>query len=224
MSDFRQDLKSRFGTLGVLVVVMLGALLIRLWTLQVLNGEAYAEQADSNRVREISLDAPRGCIYDRNGVPLVINRSSLTVTVDPTAQDVAALIRRSQNDDTSDDPTVRELEVVFGDFAKLLGMTPQAVYQAVLNSNEAALKPRTVAEDVDIEVAARVLEQQIEFPWADVEEVAVREYPQGTLAAHLLVTPASSLRASTRARTSDAGYEIGDIVGKTGVEKNMKAI
>jgi len=224
MSDFRQDLRSRFGTLGVLIIIVLGALLVRLWTLQVLNGESYAAEADNNRVREISIDAPRGCIYDRNGVALVINRSSLSVTVDPTAGDIAELLARSRNDKTSDDPTSRQLEEVFGELALILGTTPEAIYTDVADVTEEALRPRTVAENIDIEVAAKLLERQTDFPWIDVEEVAVREYPQGTLAAHLLGYTGTISEAQYANSDEYSGYEIGDTVGKSGVELQYEGV
>ena len=62
MSTYRQELKSRFAVLGVLIVVVLAALLVRLWTMQVLNSGAFASKAESNPVREISLEAPPGRI------------------------------------------------------------------------------------------------------------------------------------------------------------------
>src|SRR5512133_2613242 len=108
MSTYQQELRSRFATLGIVIVVVLAALLVRLWTMQVLNGKSYAAQAESNRVREISLEAPRGTIYDRNGVALVTNRSALAVSVDPSYDAVRDLLARFRNEETADDPTRRE--------------------------------------------------------------------------------------------------------------------
>jgi len=83
MSTFRQQLKPRFAALAIIVVAVLGLLLVRLWSMQVLSGAAYASQADNNRVRQITTIAPRGRILDRNGVELVTNRPTLVVLVDP---------------------------------------------------------------------------------------------------------------------------------------------
>lgn len=46
---------------------------IRLFHLQIIKGEVYNKLSEQNRVRTIKIPAPRGIIYDRNGIPLVEN-------------------------------------------------------------------------------------------------------------------------------------------------------
>ena len=94
MTNFRQQLKPRFAVLGIVVVAVLGLLLVRLWTMQVVQGSAYTAQADDNRVREVTLEAPRGRILDRNGRPLVTNRATKAVLVLPSASEDATLLNR----------------------------------------------------------------------------------------------------------------------------------
>ena len=71
--------KSRFVGLGVFSGTVLGVLLARLWSMQVVSGDDYTKQAESNRTRTVTTAAPRGRILDRNGVELVTNRPSLTI-------------------------------------------------------------------------------------------------------------------------------------------------
>ncbi len=85
MPTYRQKLKPRFAVLGGIVIAVLSILLLRLWTMQVLSGDAFAAQAEQNRVREISTVAPRGRILDRKGRELVTNRATLAVVVAPSA-------------------------------------------------------------------------------------------------------------------------------------------
>ena len=94
MPTFRQDLKSRFAIFAAIILVVLGVLVVKLWTMQVLNGKAYALQAEDNRIREITTAPTRGRILDRNGVELVTNRPTLAVYVDPRTQSDADLLRR----------------------------------------------------------------------------------------------------------------------------------
>ncbi len=224
MATYRQDLKSRFAALGIIIIVVLAALLVRLWTMQVLNGDSYAAQAENNRVREISLEAPRGRIFDRNGVALVTNRSALAVYVDPTHEDVGDLLIRHRSEDTADDPTRRELEDVFGEMAGMLGISSQEVFDKVADINQEALRPRIVAIDVPIEVVAQLLERQTDFPWVQVEEIAVREYPYGSLAAHVVGYTGAISEAQFKESDEYAGYEIGDVVGKTGAERQFEGV
>ena len=72
----------RLGVIGIVFFALLGVLTLRLWTMQVGAVEAYEERALSNQSRVVSTPAPRGDIYDRNGVKLAGTRSALAVVVD----------------------------------------------------------------------------------------------------------------------------------------------
>lgn len=224
MSTYRQELRGRFATLGIVIILVLAALLVRLWTMQVLNGETYAAQAENNRVREISLEAPRGRIFDRNGVELVTNRSALAVSVDPTHEDVRDLLARARNKDTADDPTRRELDELFGELGGMLGLTSADIFERVSDLNQEALRPRVVAVDATKEVVAQLLERQTDFPWVQVEEIAVREYPFGSLAAHVLGYTGVISESQFEGSDEYAGYELGDTVGKTGAERQFEGV
>lgn len=224
MSTYRQELRSRFATLGILIILVLASLLVRLWTMQVLNGKSYAALAENNRVREISLEAPRGTIFDRNGVPLVTNRSALAVSVDPTHEAVRDLLVRYQNEDTADDPTRRELDDLFGELGTMLGMTTTDIFERVADLNQEALRPRVVALDATKEVVAQLLERQTDFPWVRVEEIAVREYPFGSLGAHVIGYTGAISEAQFEESDEYAGYELGDTVGKTGAERQFEGV
>lgn len=224
MPSMDQDHRSRLGVLGVIIAVVISALAVRLWTMQVLNGESYAAQAENNRVREISLEAPRGRILDRNGVPLVTNRATLAVCVDPSHEDVRALLASTWNDDKADDPTSRQLEEMFGEIAQLTGTTPEEIFERITDVQEEALRPRVIAIDVPIASIAQIMERQADFPWAIVEETAVREYPQGTLAAHVLGYTGVISEEQFKESDQYAGYERGDTVGKSGVEREYEGV
>ncbi len=56
---------------------------VRLYTLQIVRGASYQEQAAVNRLREIDSYAPRGVIYDRNGEILARNRPSFVIAIIP---------------------------------------------------------------------------------------------------------------------------------------------
>lgn len=224
MSTYRQELRGRFATLGIIIIVVLAALLVRLWTMQVLSSDTYVAMAENNRVREISLEAPRGRIFDRNGVELVTNRSALAVSVDPTHDDVRDLLVRSRNADSADDPTRRELDEVFGELASMLGMTSSEVFEKVSDLKQEALRPRVVAVDVPMDIVGQVLERQTDFPWARVDEIAVREYPNGPLAAHVLGYTGAISEDQFRSSDVYAGYELGDTVGKTGAERQFESV
>lgn len=202
MPSFRQDLKGRFAALGLVVLIVLGTLLVRLWSMQVLSGDEYQALADDNRVREIALDAPRGRILDRNGTPLVTNRPTLAVTVSPTSKD--------------DDDLIMKLSVV-------LGMPAQEIKEKIASKKEAALRPRVVAIDASDAVVAYLAEHESEFPGVEVQVLAVREYAMGGLAAHVLGYT-GEISEDQIEEDEFSGYLLGDIVGKTGAEAQYESV
>ena len=65
--------KSRFYILIVFVCLVGLAFILKLYDLQIINGESYREQSEKRLVREVDVEAPRGEIYDRYGKLLVTN-------------------------------------------------------------------------------------------------------------------------------------------------------
>lgn len=57
----------------ILLIVGMGLLFTKLFTLTVVEGQRYRKIAEGNRIREQKIQASRGVIYDRNEVPLVRN-------------------------------------------------------------------------------------------------------------------------------------------------------
>jgi penicillin-binding protein 2 len=201
MSDFRQDLKGRYGVLGLIVVLVLGAILVRLWSMQVLAGDEYVALAENNRVREISLEAPRGRILDRNGVELVTNRPTLAVSVASAAKDDEELLLR---------------------LSTVLDMPLEEIRERVASQKEEALRPRVVMIDTPDEVVAYLFEHQEEFTGVEVQVIAVREYPMGTLAAHLLGY-AGEISEDQLKEPGFVDYSLGDQVGKAGAERQFES-
>src|SRR5919112_3112821 len=72
--DESQNLRARLRIIQVIVFVLLGILGVRLYFLQVVNGDYYAVRAENQRVRLLPIPAQRGTIFDRNGKILVDSR------------------------------------------------------------------------------------------------------------------------------------------------------
>ncbi|MGL4651334.1 MAG: hypothetical protein ACRC1H_18150, partial [Caldilineaceae bacterium] len=65
------------------LVAFFAVIAVRLYQLQVRQGETYQAQADENRFQIVEESAPRGVIYDRSGVILTRNRPSFEVALVP---------------------------------------------------------------------------------------------------------------------------------------------
>ena len=73
----------RLKTMGLFVGVLLITLTGRLWMLQLTQWVDFREKALQNRTTVVTTPAPRGLIYDRNGVVLAENRPNWTVIITP---------------------------------------------------------------------------------------------------------------------------------------------
>ena len=192
----------RLGVLGVVVLSLFAALLVRLWYLQVMASEQY-EAVSTNSVRLVTTEAPRGRILDRNGVELVRNRISDVVTVDRNELPMRADVKTR--------------------LAFMLGITGEELDRRLESKRHSVYKPVPIGRDVPKENLIFIREHAAEFPGVAHTRLTEREYTQGETAAHVLGYTAEingdELAARKRLRR---GYKPGDTIGKTGVELNFE--
>lgn len=81
--------------------------------------------------------------------------------------------------------------------------------------------PFTFASDVSIETVTMVSESNLDYPGVDVVQEAIREYPNGTLAPHVLGYVANLSEKEYEDKKS-VGYAITDIIGKSGIEQTYE--
>ena len=199
----------RLTVLTVLVAMLLGALLSRLWFLQVLAGDRYAELAQSNEVRTVLTEAPRGRILDRNGDELVKNRVAHTISAD-----------RNRLLDAAGEPKDEQAEEVLGRLSELLELPRDEIVERMTSVRYSPLRPTPIAIDVAPEMVFAVSEHAELFPGVVAERLPVRTYPYGDLAAHVVghVAEISSDELDEDFYRSLA-YQPGDVVGKAGIER-----
>jgi penicillin-binding protein 2 len=194
-------LNLRIAILGAVVVAAIATVLLRLWSLQVLDGQHYRALAQDHGVLDVRVHPPRGEILDRNGKVMVDNRTVMTVQLRPSDLPKGRTARR------------RELSKL-GD---LLGLSQRDIGQRVRATPQYAGYPVVLKQGVDRQVLFYLLENKQSFPGVSVERTYVRKYKDGTLAAHILglvgqISPHQLTRPAYR------GLKPGDIIGQAGVE------
>ncbi len=196
VNDSHDRLKGRFAVLGIIVLVVLGGLAAQTWRIQIAQGASYSAEANSNRIRNVSLPAARGRILDANGIPLVTDRPVMVVDAQPTVAQDATLV---------------------ASISRVIGVPVAQIQKSLTSYKAEPLAPRTLKVDISMTTAAYLVEHAPEFPGITVDQGAVREYPYGSLAAHVLGYTGEISEAQLQsATTSDTAPN--DIVGKTGVE------
>lgn len=84
MSAFRKGLASRVLIMGVLVVFLFTADVGRLFYIQIVKGEEYADKAESQQLSDTEIEAARGTVYDSEGNILAQSATVWTVFLDPS--------------------------------------------------------------------------------------------------------------------------------------------
>jgi penicillin-binding protein 2 len=192
----------RVAVVGGLGVALFAILFFRLWNLQVLSGDEYLAEAKNNRTREFKVIAPRGDILDREGEVLVDNRTSLALQINTSK--------------LPENPAEERTELVR--LGELAGMSLRKVRRTIEESEEvAAGAPVTLRRDVGYDLIAYVEENQDEFPGVSVERVFVRNYPNGSLAAHVLGN-VGEIEEEELKEPQYGNLEPGDEIGQAGVE------
>src|SRR2546423_12423358 len=81
-TEDRRKITIRLAVLQYVVVVTFSVLAVSFWVLQVVQHAKYEEMAENNHQRTLTLRAPRGLVFDRNGHVLVENRHSYSISID----------------------------------------------------------------------------------------------------------------------------------------------
>jgi len=186
---------ARIGVIGIVFLALLGVLTLRLWSMQVTEVQAYEDRADRNQVRVVYTPAPRGDIYDSNGVKLAGTRSALAAVVDLALVD-------------SD-----ELETLARNLSAFLDVPSAGLLDNLENPSAGAQV--TVAEDLTVYQATFLAEHRETFPGVNIVPQPVRVYPEGDLAAHV-VGYIGSPNEEDLERENVKGTTF---VGKAGVER-----
>ena len=224
----------RIRILYVLVAVIFGYYILRLFNIQILESSVYIAQAEENRTTEISIPTERGIIVDRNGVVLARNAASYNVTItlaelpgDPTEvplpgaieeiyRELSPLIGIPVTNGVMNDETVKLFTPCRTDF----GITEIVV----IADTNAPYRPVRVACDVDEETAMVVSENSNDWPGVEIEIEPIREYPTGELTSEIIGF-LGPIPAALEEEYRDLGFVPNrDKVGYAGVEASLNDV
>lgn len=181
------------------VFVLLG---VRLFYLQVLEGDTYRRLSETNSIRLQRVAAARGLIYDREGRMLVDNRPAFALTI--TLKDAK--------------PLDRTLALL----SKYAGVPDQQFKDTISRQKGIpSYKPIVLINDLDRDVLAAVEVHRYELPGIDIDVRPIRHYIQNSLAAHV-IGYLGEINARELEVNKKKGYALGDYIGKSGVEKTFE--
>ena len=203
-NDSAQNLGMRIATIQIAAFILLTLLGVRLYYLQVVQGQYYSDRAENQRVRLIPIPAPRGAIFDRNGKILVDSRPTYNVVL-------------------SNEP-IKKIDVNdrVDDYARGLNLEPSFVVERLnLIKKQNEFETMVLKENVTMQDISWVESHSLEFPELRVELQPQRFYPLGMHLAHVLgYVGEISPKQLESDEFKDKGLRPGDIIGKGGLEQS----
>jgi penicillin-binding protein 2 len=191
--------KDRILVLRVIVLAVLTIYVGRLAYLQIIQGNVYRLKAETQAIKEVTVDPFRGNIFDRNGERMVHNSPSFSISITPNE---------------FDDSSIPLL-------ASILQLKQDEIKQFVEDSKKISrVKPNKIYRDADWSIISLIEENHEFLPGVDISVESKRLYTiQGNMS-HIL----GYSREINKRQIQTMGdyYAPGDIVGYAGLEKTYE--
>ncbi|MGA8049388.1 MAG: penicillin-binding protein 2 [Burkholderiales bacterium] len=196
----------RVGFAGIVVLLAFGALLSRMFYLQIVRHDYYQTKAEDNRITIVPIPPNRGLIMDRNGEVMARNDSGYTLEISPAKVD---------NLDRTIDQLSELVEIAprdRGRFKKLLSETRR--------SDSIPIRTRLTDEEV-----ARFAANRFRFPGVEIQARLFRSYPYGESASHV-IGYMGRINEDDQDRLEelgvDANYRGTENIGRRGIEASYE--
>jgi penicillin-binding protein 2 len=218
----------RLRIIFIIMIIIILIFIVKLFTVQIIQGAENLSQADENRISKISLQTKRGTITDRNGFVLARNIASYDVVITPanlpidpgSKQEVfrklSELIRIPVSNGELTDDTVKLFSPCKTDF----GITEISTIAESL----APYKPVKIKCNVDEKIAMTIEQNSADWPGAGIEIEPIRDYPTGQLTSEIIGF-LGPIPAALEQQYLDLGFIPGrDKVGYSGIENSEQDI
>ena len=242
-------IRGRLYFLRIVMILILGGLLFRVYYLQQTKGQDLQAQAQDNQLAVLTTDAPRGVMFDRNGEPIAINLPSYNVTITPAFlpdddnERQAVFARLSLLTGVPVTNTLQQealisqaspelvnaysrLAQIYGadvqdtlDQAGIVEQLPKSIEGIWRENNFAQYIPAVITSNVPVTLAYTIEQESIFLPGVRVLQEPLRDYPSGELTSHMIGFMGP---IPNQGWIDDLGYERDDRVGWSGLESSME--
>lgn len=165
---------------------------------QIVDHGKYELQSENNRLRQVTLRAPRGVIVDRHGKVIAENVPGYTVALLPANE--AQVRRRLQ------------------EIAPLVRLRPADIERLIQRYRRAPYQNLVVLTDAPFDVVSALEERRLMYRWIVTQIEPKRHYPDSTAVAHL-VGIVGEVTDQDLANQRSTGLRLGDLIGKDGLER-----
>lgn len=196
-TDARPDF--RLVALGGFFAILFGFLVLRLFTLQIVDAQSIKAAATATQIRVVPLEAPRGEITDRSATILVGNQVSQEI--------VLSRLEASQH------------PAVVGQVAALTNQTPAQVQAILNNAKYDPYQPAPIQTNASAATIQFLQEHPEQFPGVSVQEATSRTYPQGGTSGTHVLGYVGAISPTQLAENKGKGYSQASAYGQSGIEQ-----
>ncbi len=183
------------------VLLLFGLLFLRLWYLQLVQGEYLQTRSESNRIRSLDLPSWRGMILDRSGAVLVDNQHSFNLMA--TLEDIQ-------------DP-----ELLGRRLGSLLKIDGSVITAQIDKARQAGLTQVRLKTHLAWDEMALVETYKAELPGVFIVIAAKRVYHQPSVASHILGYIGEITDPQLKSGRYPS-YKMGDYIGRSGIEASWE--
>ncbi|HUI68873.1 MAG TPA: penicillin-binding protein 2, partial [Spirochaetia bacterium] len=206
MEYAQRQQRRRFVFLAAFFAGSIGFLVLYLFWLQIVKGFEFKQRAKDVSQREVPIPAQRGEVFDRNADdPLVFNVDSFAVDVTPG--DVAAT----------------DLPGLFQNLSEVLGIPLSDIQKRVPPKLYRTYQPVEVASGVTLQTISTIAEHLSDFAGVSWHNKPIRSYVESSSLAHVIGYVGDITHEELQVLYNQ-GYEAGDVLGKTGIEKEYDSV
>lgn len=198
--------ESKLVVLSLIIVVVFGIYILKLFSMQVLEGEVYREQSENLSSRVKAIPAQRGEIYDRNAtVPMVVNTDSFAVDLIP-----------------GEIPS-GDYDTVAFKLAAILGIGKNTIDAKIPSNMRRSFTAVEIKSGVPFSIISDIAENITDLPGVSWRSKPLRNYVQTGSFSHILGYVGDITKEELKIMYNE-GYSNTSIVGKTGIEKQYDSL
>lgn len=194
----------RFRIMYFFVGIFCTVIVLRLWFLQIYQGDELRQFSEKNRVKETKVSAPRGLIVDRDGHVLVDNLPGFEATITP------------QYASRLEETAVAVSEVLNIPSAKIIALVKRG------RGRDGPFRPVKIKDNLALEEVYRLKLLRWDHPGLNINESVVRHYPLGANGAQMFGYVSEIAREQidryNQKFLNKFNFEQGDIIGQSGLE------
>ena len=190
------DIQGRLVLIKVGILLLIALLGLRLWQLQIRDGQDYQVMAKDNRTRSITLEPARGLLYDRNGQLLANNVPSFNLYV--SLEDV------------------KDKNVLIEELTAQLHFDQEYLVEKLSGKGRAARVK--IKGGLSLKEAAIVESHRFSLPGVFIQPEYQRNYPLGNYATHLIGYVGEISEAKLKKEEYQELHQ-GSVIGQYGVER-----